>query len=159
MAEGVSPLSRSGFKSANRVLFLKRCAIISCFCLGLLVTSTACSSKSTDQEQNAAPNSSAAPAAVIVREGVTFTADPDPIVGQGAVKLGKTTLSWKTPVKGVQIRLGAPDGKLFVISGGAQQAETGDWVTNGMTFYLQDNTAINPTDASATLAKLTVVVK
>jgi hypothetical protein len=130
------------------------CAIISCFCLSLLVMSTACSTKSTDKES--ASNGSA-PAAVIVRDGVTFAAEPNPIVGQGAV--GKTTLSWKTPVKGVQIRLGAPDGKLFAISGGAQQAETGNWVTNGMTFYLQDNTAINPTDPSATLAKLTVVVK
>ncbi|HEX4227389.1 MAG TPA: hypothetical protein VHZ07_01880 [Bryobacteraceae bacterium] len=138
---------------------LKHCAIISCFCLSLLVTSTACSSKSADREKSAAPNGSAAPAAVIIRDGVTFSADPDPIVGQGAVKLGKTTLSWKAPVKTVQIRLGSPDGKLFVIGGGAQQAETGAWVTNGMTFFLQDNTAMNPTDSSATLAKLTMVVK
>jgi hypothetical protein len=105
------------------------------------------------------PDGSAAPVAVILRPGVTFTADPDPIPGRGSPKLGKTTLSWKTPVKAVQIRLGAADGKLFAISGGSQQADTGEWVTNGMTFYLQDNTSPNPTDSSATLAKLTLAVK
>jgi hypothetical protein len=156
MMEGVFSLTMSALNRANG------CAIISCLCLSLLVTSTACSSKSTNNENAAATNASAsasAPAAVIVRDGVTFAADPDPIVGQGPAKLGKTTLSWMTPVKSVQIRLGSPDGKLFVISGSAQQAQTGDWVTNGMTFYLQDNTALNPTDSSATLAKLTVLVK
>ncbi|HWF46652.1 MAG TPA: hypothetical protein VG168_06585 [Bryobacteraceae bacterium] len=149
-------MSKDRFKSIKSV-FIKCCVVVSCVGFSLLLT--ACSNKSADKENTAASSASVAPAAVIIRDGVTFAADPDPVMGDGPVKLGKTTLSWKTPVKSVQIRLGAPDGKLFAISGGAQQAETGYWVANGMTFYLQDNTALNPTDPSATLAKLAVSVK
>jgi hypothetical protein len=128
--------------------------VVCCWCFLVMA---ACSTR--DHETAPAPSGSVAPAAVILRQGVTFSANPDPIVGQGNTKLGKTTLSWKTPVQSVQIRIGSADGKLFSTGAGAQQAETGIWVTNGMTFYLQDNTAPNPTDSSATLAKLTVAVK
>jgi hypothetical protein len=96
---------------------------------------------------------------VIFRPGVTLTADPNPIIAEPGSQVGKTTIYWKTPVKGVQLRIQAPNGKLWGISPGTQHAETGPWVSNGMTFYLQDATAPNPTDTSATLAKITVYVK
>jgi hypothetical protein len=37
--------------------------------------------------------------------------------------------------------------------------ETGKWVTDGMTFYLQDSAVANPTDAGATIASVTILVQ
>ena len=73
--------------------------------------------------------------------------------------MGKTTVYWKTPVKDVQLRIGAANGKLWGNGGGTSHSETGPWVSNGMTFFLQDATAPDPTSPNATMAKLTVYVK
>lgn len=94
-----------------------------------------------------------------MRPGVTFRADPDPIIVKTTPQLGTTTLIWHAPVAKVAIRLGSPDGKLFAGGGSDGRAPTGAWVTNNMTFYLQDGTAPNPTDRSATLAMLPVAVR
>jgi hypothetical protein len=122
--------------------------LITCFCFSPLLALTACSSPEPPP-----------PPAVILRPGVTLRADPNPIIPEAGGKTGKTTVYWKAPVKEVQLRLGAPNGTLWGNGPGTSHSETGAWVSNGMTFYLQDNTAPNPTDPSATLAKLTVFVK
>lgn len=147
MMEGDISLLKSVFEG---VTALKQRSILSFCCLSILLTLAGCSSP----KRSGAP----APPAVILRPGVTFSADPNPIdLDQSSV--GKTTLSWQTPAKTVQIRLGASDGKLFTIAGGIGRSETGPWVSNGMTFFLQDATAPDPTASSATMAKLTVYVK
>jgi hypothetical protein len=73
--------------------------------------------------------------------------------------MGTTTLSWQAPVAKVEIHVGSPDGTLFAAGGNQGLAETGPWVTDNMTFYLQDGTAAKPTDRSASLAILPVAVR
>ncbi|HWF46699.1 MAG TPA: hypothetical protein VG168_06820 [Bryobacteraceae bacterium] len=74
-------------------------------------------------------------------------------------RLGVTTLSWHAPVAKVEIHVSSPDGPLFAAGGSDGHAETGRWVTNNMTFYLQDATASKPAALSATLATLPVAVR
>ena len=128
-----------------------------CLSLSLLLLATACSKK-VDEERTSSVGDSA-PAAKILRDGVSFAANPDPIPGEGNPKLGITTITWKAPVRSVEIHLKSPDGQLWGQGGGSGSGTTGKWVTDGMTFYLQDGTAPNPKDASATMAVLSVPVK
>ena len=68
---------------------------------------------------------------------------------------GTTTISWNAPnASYVEIHVGSPDGPLFASGGNLGSAQTGPWVTDGMTFYLQDGA--KPLTASNTLAKLAV---
>jgi len=87
----------------------------------------------------------------------SLTASPNPIPVSGSAIMGVTTLSWNAPnVQVVEIHLDSPDGKLFTRTGNRGSAQTGPWVADGMTFYLQDVTAGKPLTADYTLA--TVVV-
>lgn len=99
------------------------------------------------------------PSAAIIRAGTTFSANPNPIMVSATPRIGATTLSWHAPVAKVEIHLGSPDGKVFVSGGSDGHARTGPWVANNTIFYLQDATASNPTDRSATLAILPVAVR
>ena len=56
--------------------------------------------------------------------------------------LGQTTISWDATdiTDRVEIRLGAVDGALFTNGGPTGSHQTGRWVTDGMTFYLLDET-------------------
>ena len=68
-----------------------------------------------------------------------------------------TTLQWNAPAGStVQIRVGNPAGTLFAEGGSTGTATTGNWVTNGMLFYLQDVTGGKPLTAANTLAVLIV---
>ena len=99
------------------------------------------------------------PSATIVRPGTTFSADPNPIIVRSNPHVGKTMLRWHAPVDKVEIHLGSAGGKLFAAGGHDGNAETGVWVADNMTFYLQDATSPTPTDKSATLALLPVAVR
>jgi hypothetical protein len=67
-----------------------------------------------------------------------FWADPGVIQSCDDV-LGMTTLHWKVPgVTQIEIRVDAPDGNLFAVSGPEGSQETGNWVKDGSTFYLID---------------------
>lgn len=56
--------------------------------------------------------------------------------------LGATTLRWEATGTGpVEVRVGAPDGPLLSRSGPVDSANTGEWVNDGMTFYLRDVSA------------------
>jgi hypothetical protein len=120
------------------------------FALGLLLTSC---NKPAPEKTNAAV------AGTINRPGVEFRAEPNPIIVQDDSQVGQTTLYWETNIPKLQIRLGAPGGRLFGLISATGNAPTGKWVTNGMTFYLQDGTASDPTTASATVATVVVSVK
>lgn len=91
---------------------------------------------------------------------VSFTASPNPIpVAEGAF-LGMTTISWNAPsATFVEVRVGAPDGALFTDTFHSGSAPTGLWVTDGMTFYLQDVSNNQPLTAANTLATLVVNLK
>jgi parallel beta-helix repeat protein len=89
--------------------------------------------------------------------GVSLTADPNPIPVAGNAVAGATTLSWNASgADTIEIHIGSPNGTLFVQAGNRGSAQAGPWVTDGMTFYLQDVTGGKPLTADYTLATLTV---
>ncbi len=89
-------------------------------------------------------------------DAATFTANPNPIAANGATYVA-TTLSWNAPnATAVEVHVGAPDGALFAQSGSTGSSATGTWVTDGMTFYLQDTSGGNLLIPQYTLATLTV---
>jgi parallel beta-helix repeat protein len=89
--------------------------------------------------------------------GPSLTASPNPIpVASGAIG-GQTTLSWDAPdAQYIEIHLGSPNGQLFTYMGNRGSIQTGPWVGDGTTFYLQDVTGGNPLTADYTLATLVV---
>ena len=89
-----------------------------------------------------------------------ITADPNPVRVSDRSGLGVTTLSWTSEgVEMVEVRVGAPDGPLFSRSGPVGQAQTGQWVSDGMIFYLQDVSGGLPLTSAHTLATVTVKVE
>src|SRR5262245_10639031 len=89
---------------------------------------------------------------------LSLTASPNPIPVVGNAVLGKTTISWMAPgVEAVEVRIGSPNGALFVSGSSRGSAQTGLWVPEGMTFYLQDVSGGKPLTDENTLA--TVVVR
>jgi hypothetical protein len=90
--------------------------------------------------------------------GRSFTANPNPTAVTGSALYGKTTISWYAPdAAEVEVRVGSPNGTLFAAGGNRGSAETGIWVADGTTFYLQDVSGGKPLNASNTIA--TVVVR
>ena len=118
--------------------------------LGGFLLSGACSKPPPE------PMPAAVPAKVV--EGTTLTADPNPIVSDGS-GLGETTIAWSTKASRTELHIGSPGGKLFADGGSKGTARTGKWVNNGMTFYLQNKDAPNPTSPDATLGVLSVAVE
>ncbi len=86
-----------------------------------------------------------------------LSASPNPIpVGAGATA-GSTVLVWEAPsAKTVEIHVGSPNGTLFASGGTSGSAATGQWVSNGMTFYLQDTSGGKALDAANTISTLVV---
>lgn len=96
--------------------------------------------------------------AAVAHPRATFTADP--ITGIDNNKLGITKLTWSTTAtKGAEVHVGKPDGQLLCAGHDTGNCTTGQWVSDGMIFYLQDSGAARPTDASATLAVVTAKVQ
>lgn len=59
--------------------------------------------------------------------------------------LGATTLFWSADVEKVEVRVGSPAGSLFASGAGQGSARTGDWVSDGMPFFLvEPGTATTP---------------
>jgi hypothetical protein len=85
---------------------------------------------------------------------VIFTASPNPIVLSGGAASGTTTLSWNAPGHSqVAVFVNSTDGQqLTGWLGPTGSATTGDWVNNGMEFFLVDQT-------SGAIARLTVRVE
>lgn len=107
------------------------------------------------QSDEAAP-----PASSMASSRATFSANPNPVAATDPGRLGETNLNWSTTAtQFAEIHVGKPDGPLFCKGASTGSCTTGHWVTNGMTFYLQDSTAATPTDAAATLATVAVTVK
>lgn len=88
--------------------------------------------------------------------GASLTASPNPIQVTGAAD-GTATISWNAPnASYIEIHVGSPNGPLLAYGGNHGSAQTGPWVTDGMTFYLQDVTGGKPLSANNTLATLVV---
>ena len=87
----------------------------------------------------------------------SLTASPNPIPVTGATILGTTTISWMAPgAEAVEVRIGRPNGALFVSGGSRGSAQTGPWASDGMTFFLQDISGGKPLTEENTLAMLVV---
>jgi hypothetical protein len=90
------------------------------------------------------------------QQQAVFTASPNPIP-TGSV--GATTLNWSAPTATtVEIHIGSPTGPLFAEGGSTGSAATGDWVSDGMVFFLQDVSDGKPLTSANTLAQLVVHV-
>ena len=91
---------------------------------------------------------------------LSFTANPNPIPVTGGAIVGTTTLTWNAPGVGViEIHVGSPNGPLLTQQGSTGSVQTGNWVTDGMTFYLQDVTGGKPLTPANTVATLVVHLK
>ena len=95
----------------------------------------------------------------------SFTANPNPVPVEDGVQYGMTTLSWNAPgVAVVEVHIGSPSGPVFATSGwdgnaNNGSAQTGLWVADGMTFYLQDISGGKPLTAANTLATVVIHLK
>jgi len=89
--------------------------------------------------------------------GPSFTANPNPIPVTGNAIVGQTTLNWNAPdAQVIEIHIGSPNGTLYTEQGNRGSIQTGVWVSDGLTFYLQDVTGGNPLTSNYTLATLVV---
>jgi hypothetical protein len=90
----------------------------------------------------------------------TFSATPNPIVIPAGRRTGQTTLRWNAPgISRIQIRVNSADGIALTTTLGSSGAVlTANFVTDGMTFYLQDARSGNSAGASKTLAAVTIRV-
>jgi len=94
---------------------------------------------------------------VETRIGPFLTAGPNPIPVTGNAVVGSTTISWSAPdAQVIEIHIGSPDGPLFTRMGNRGSIQTANWVSDGMTFYLQDVTDGKPLTSDYTLAMLVV---
>ena len=91
------------------------------------------------------------------RVGV-LRASPRTIVVCDDSRLGVTTLTWNArPGTQIEIRVGGPDGALFAKPDHDGSSQTGKWVADGTSFFMQDVTGGKPLTAENTIA--TVVVR
>ena len=90
----------------------------------------------------------------------SITALPPVITLPAGQSAGRTTLEWRTTgVTRIQIRVNSATGAIMTgLAGPSGRATTGNWVTNGMTFYLQDAGDGNSAGATRTLASVRVTV-
>ena len=89
--------------------------------------------------------------------GPSLTASPNPIPITGNAVVGQTTLNWNAPdATTIEIHIGSPNGTVLTQQGNRGSIQTGTWVSDGLTFYLQDVTGGNPLTSDYTLATLVV---
>jgi hypothetical protein len=93
------------------------------------------------------------------RQGILM-ATPGLVMPAAGQTLGATRLSWQASgVTSVQIRVLSPTGPPMTgIEAPSGSATTGDWVSDGMLFYLQDATDGDSSGAAKTLATIRVNV-
>ena len=89
--------------------------------------------------------------------GPSLTANPNPITVTGNAIVGSTTINWNAPdAQVIEIHIGSPDGTLLTQQLNRGSIQTGTWVSDGLTFYLQDVTGGKPLTSDYTLATLVV---
>jgi hypothetical protein len=99
-------------------------------------------------------------AAVPGHNSVVFGPTPAVVLDNQGTGLGVSSLYWNAPgSSAVEIRVGAPNGTLFASVPPEGFATTGDWVNDGMQFFLQDASSGDPTSSANTLAVTTVAVQ
>jgi hypothetical protein len=86
----------------------------------------------------------------------TIRAQPNPILRPQLSWQGVTTLTWGARAKRVEVRVGAPDGRLLSDSSPRGTFTTGPCVEDSTVFYLQDVSEERPLVKEHTLATVTV---
>jgi len=111
------------------------------------------------------PSAATAPAlACPPQPDVTFLADPNPVTDVNRFGLGETTLVFSAAkAASIEIHIGAPDGQFLSRSyaparGVNGVVNTGPWISDGMTFYLQDVDGGKQLSPANTLATVRVTV-
>jgi hypothetical protein len=85
---------------------------------------------------------------IVVASGATLTINP-PVISSCIHGLGVATLTWAGATGSPQIRVGQANGTAMTgVLGASGSADTGLWVTDGLAFYLVDQTG--QVEASAT---------
>ena len=91
------------------------------------------------------------------RAGVILGATPGLVPDPANTGRGTATLFWNAPgSSAVEVRVNSPDGPLFAREGPVGSRSSGNWITDGMRFYLQDASSADSTSAANTLAVATV---
>jgi hypothetical protein len=109
-------------------------------------------------------NTSSATAATSDNNGSTgggvISASPNPAT-KSSNGDAMTTISWSAPsgVTLVQVAIGSPTGPVFASGGPTGSLATGPWVSNGLTFYLQDISNGKALTAANTLGTVVVTVQ
>ena len=89
----------------------------------------------------------------------SISAAPTPVLMDGKSPAGVTNLAWASKrTEAVEVHVGSPDGPLFCRSGSSGNKTTGEWVVDGMAFYLQDVSGGRPLTIGNTISKVTVNV-
>jgi hypothetical protein len=115
------------------------------------VSQSACSTGNTVATLTAHVGSD--PSSVKASGGASLVAFPNPITLLPGQRYGQTTLYIRAPGASVaEIHVNSPDGPLFARTGPSGSATTGLWVTDGMTFYLQDASQGSPGRTIAAVA-------
>ena len=83
-------------------------------------------------------------------------ADPNPIRLDRGKELGKTKVHWNVPYGDVEIRVNGERGPLLAHQGGTGIVETGDWVQDGMLFYLRASKPLRAGDKSVRVESVVV---
>jgi hypothetical protein len=92
--------------------------------------------------------------------GVLFGATPGIAPDPSNAGVSTASVYWNAPgATDVEVHVGAPNGPLFAAAGNNSFYETGDWVTDGMQFYLQNASSGNSTSPANTMAVTTVDVQ
>jgi len=87
---------------------------------------------------------------------ISATPNPAPHLPSGNAM---TTIEWNTTTStSIEIHLNSPSGPLFVSGGSTGSAPTGPWVSNGLTFFLQDVSGGKALTAANTLGSVVVSV-
>src|SRR5438128_6499806 len=91
--------------------------------------------------------------------GASITAHPNPVYTCDKFGACSVTVCYTFPKgRSVEIRIGSPDGELFALPDRNGEKVTGNWVTDGMIFFMQDVSDGNPLTVDHTLATVTVRV-
>lgn len=97
---------------------------------------------------------------VDAKPGVTLSIFTNPAYITDGTTNVRSSIAWNAPAaKEVELRIGAPDGALLGRFANAGGATTDKWVSDGLTFYLQDVSDGKALTAQNTLGTVNVVVR
>ena len=95
----------------------------------------------------------------VARLGILDVSPNDAGSSGGDPDLRSVTLRWTSTLDAVEVRVGAPDGPLLSRTAGSGETTTGNWVSDGMLFFLQNVSGGLPLTLSHTIDVVRVAAK